>query len=675
MQAVYIRDNRNMSVQLFGSTQLQNPTHPRPGRKQVLGPSMQATSGGSSSWETIGSASWAGIGSQTGFQEEGDEVEFDYSAIPAATAEEELISMIVELKLKGTLSAKEACTLCFWASRAGAGGEAGKLGLRPDCQSGRYSAHFDSWIGVSTKGGDLYEMKVGLQKKHSCSRTFEPFPVRLAHEGLLEERMEDDSMDLQLEEAISNGEMPPKYFHHPLVRTAPAGVRVRPYVLYLDGIQYARRDSVLGIFCYWLFSKKRHLLAVIRKSELCKCGCHGLCSMRPLFDVIAWSVSAMAAGKHPSARHDGTAWGPKDEGRASYSEQSLGFVGLCLWVKADWSELVHTLGFLSWGHAVSPCPFCWSSLPDLSVARGFSPIAMPRASKTHAHYESACSNCEISIVLSAAQIRTVRSSMIFERRTGTPNGRVLTRDIEELGLAKGDRLEASLEFPDIHDFTPEQAPRRTIFWRSSMQTVCKFRNPLFDNSTGITVATLGVDWLHCLSLGVWQHLVGHLFWALIEANVFEINATSTNLRELSIVSLKSRLFSWYAEESARGRPHTRLENLTLGMVGPNHSPCMATHGAETNGLLRFCHTKLLPLYGARLGAQGVLYVSVIAAAITIHDLILDNPRRFSVADVQKFCDSVAGIHRAVAGLGIDPTPKYHLLMEMGVRLSHLNTLV
>eukprot|EP00969_Alexandrium_andersonii_P315305 13930147-Alexandrium_andersonii.AAC.1 len=56
-------------------------------------------------------------------------------------AGEELFDQIVRLRLSGTLSAKEACTLAYWSSRAGATGPVSSLAANPRTSSGNFQKH------------------------------------------------------------------------------------------------------------------------------------------------------------------------------------------------------------------------------------------------------------------------------------------------------------------------------------------------------------------------------------------------------------------------------------------------------------------------------------------------------------------------------------------------------
>eukprot|EP00969_Alexandrium_andersonii_P121853 5387748-Alexandrium_andersonii.AAC.1 len=62
-------------------------------------------------------------------------------------------------------------------------------------------------------------------------------------------------------------------------------------------------------------SGRRHLCAVLRKSEMCKCGCRGWCSVFSVFLMIRWAFESMGSGIYPSERHDGQPFGEGDSER------------------------------------------------------------------------------------------------------------------------------------------------------------------------------------------------------------------------------------------------------------------------------------------------------------------------------------------------------------------------
>ena len=286
---------------------------------------------------------------------------FDYTSVPPEVAGEELVNMIVSLKFAGVISAKQACVLAYWASKAGSSGHVSKLAMRPDQASGEYSRHFDTWTLSGTDSLEAYTFACGRRLHFEVERRFDHLPCRLLHEALGDELVASDAR-AKLHDAIEHRRLPDQYFNHPAVFGASAESMPHPYCIYLDAVAYTRADEVLGVFAYFVLTGRRHLLFCIRKSEVCNCGCKGYCSLFPILDVLAWSAKNMLLGKHPSRRHDDADWRSEDAARASYAGSQLGWSAVCLFLKCDWGELVHSLGFFSWDHAMSPCPVCFATM-------------------------------------------------------------------------------------------------------------------------------------------------------------------------------------------------------------------------------------------------------------------------------------------------------------------------
>ena len=67
-----------------------------------------------------------------GEEDSGSEAEFDYQNVTAEEAEQQLFDFTVDLKRTGTISAKQACTWAFWATKAGAKGPIEELAESPE---------------------------------------------------------------------------------------------------------------------------------------------------------------------------------------------------------------------------------------------------------------------------------------------------------------------------------------------------------------------------------------------------------------------------------------------------------------------------------------------------------------------------------------------------------------
>eukprot|EP00971_Amphidinium_carterae_P261148 5180994-Amphidinium_carterae.1 len=56
-----------------------------------------------------------------------------------------------------------------------------------------------------------------------------------------------------------------------------------------------------------LVHNKKVLLGVVRKRLMCgnkcNCACGSWCSMFPIYQLLAWSMTALAEGRFPSSRH------------------------------------------------------------------------------------------------------------------------------------------------------------------------------------------------------------------------------------------------------------------------------------------------------------------------------------------------------------------------------------
>ena len=191
-----------------------------------------------------------------------------------------LFDFIVGLKLRSKSSATDACTLAYWAAMSGAQGVS-KLAKAPgDPGTGHYSEHFDRHAGVKMDDSRMYSVDVPIYQRADAARAVRPLACLPAHLLIEEEFSADPSLLASLPSAVSD--FPPAYASHPVVEKSLPLTAI-PLALYLDGISFSNKDSVLGIFVINMISQRRHLVCNIRKNMLCRCGCGGWCSLRPIF--------------------------------------------------------------------------------------------------------------------------------------------------------------------------------------------------------------------------------------------------------------------------------------------------------------------------------------------------------------------------------------------------------
>ena len=124
--------------------------------------------------------------------------------------------------------------------------------------------------------------------------------------------------------------------------------------VYLDGVDFLRTDSRLGVWVVNLVTERRHLF---RKRAMCRCGCRGLCSLWCFLQCLQWQLCHSSEGLYPQTRTDGCSWRDADLHK-DLADHFLCFKAVVVRVDGDWAEYAHTLGFLTCAHHEHPCFAC-----------------------------------------------------------------------------------------------------------------------------------------------------------------------------------------------------------------------------------------------------------------------------------------------------------------------------
>lgn len=623
---------------------------------------------GSHSWE-----GWSPVGHDVpgvpgGWDDLDEQPEIDYDNMVPLEAAEMFEDLLVSLKLQGHINATQCCSLAFFAHKAGCPGDLLKaLAVKPNAQSGRFSRVFDSALGSAPRDANLYEVGLARRLRYQAFRSFDYIETLPLHEALHNEFAASDSLIESLAKAKEHGELPSIYWEHPVVKDNPTE-QIHPFCIFVDGLAFGRGESCLAFWCYFLFSTERHLCAVLRKSELCSCGCRGWCSVSQVWAMLAWGVVAVQSGVQPTSRHDRMPWRPSDTLRSPTAGEPFGFRACCLFIKGDWAEFASSLGVPTWGALISPCPLCFVEPPNMADATELSPLGIPGAPKNLATFEAACSACEIIKDLSAEDLQLVENHLVYDKSKDGSRGRALIADLPTLGLRMGDRVEPSIAVPDVGFLVCLFGTLSVTFWRPSLETAYRHRCAIFGSSTRLSAWNLGVDWLHCLSLGVFQFWLAELIADLLACNAWCVAGAAAARYELGVAHLREELFGWYRSESSQGRHHTRVQRLVPSMFGslePGKRTCHL-HGAETNSFLAFSEV-LLSRHGHKLGDRSAHHVEAGFALKRILARIRRYPRVFPMAEIQGFCSDVQRHLGAIAALGVNPRPKHHFLIEMAAR--------
>ena len=194
-------------------------------------------------WERYGplSAGYAEAPEGAGWDSDGD----SEPDISAAEAGDEFSSLLINLRLKGVLSATQCCTLAYWAEKAGATGPVSKFAMKPGQKGGLCQRKLDAYLRVA-EDAPLYIVPVPGHDRGTAERVVHELEAMPPHEAIAAEIAAKPDLRKELRETPA-GTWGPGYEKHPLVRASPPGT-VFPLALYLDGVPYTRTDGFLGIW-------------------------------------------------------------------------------------------------------------------------------------------------------------------------------------------------------------------------------------------------------------------------------------------------------------------------------------------------------------------------------------------------------------------------------------------
>ena len=352
-----------------------------------------------------------------------------------ATAEGMLIQFLLSLLFFRNLSAQQFCICMYWCYNAGLSG-CKKYALHPNSQSGNYSRKIRIQLGHLPTKGELYEMDCPGHSKHDLSRTSHTVLCFPGHEQLADDMASDRRLRTQLREKVRQRPTPPAYHEHCVVKRW-CNELVLPILVYLDGVPYSHTDSVLGVWFGNLVTGKRYLCAILRKRNICQCGCHGWCSFYPLFVYLLWSLRSLANKCWPDHRHDNSPWRPTDHVRAARAGEMILYPCACVYMKGDWMEYSHCVGFPTWQDNYRPCLKCNGVGENLYCTAGNTMESLRWRLSTNEDYNNACARCEFSLNISSVALRHRVSRLLkYNRRSDHGKGRTLTDDLVEYGLQK-----------------------------------------------------------------------------------------------------------------------------------------------------------------------------------------------------------------------------------------------
>ena len=605
--------------------------------------------------------------------DDSDEEE-DLALLTPLEASQRLYDMLVKLKERGRLSARDVCTIAFWAKAANVVGAVCDLALSPAQGGGNHSKHYDKVTGLLDimQGDSLDTIWVPGYDWSSLGRSKQRFATTLAHQVLADEIMETRGFWEKLDSYRESKHFGRLYHEHPDVVCNPDRKYV-PLAVYLDGvaIQTHNRDSGLGIWVENMVTHHRHLLVVHRKRHRCRCGCRGWCTYYVLMRYVAWQLANLRLGRRPPKRWDNAEWSTGIH--QDLAGQFLGFYCLPILLRGDWLEFSTSLGFCSWSHKYHPCFDCFADCSTLALVPEVGSIPWPL--KTQSDYENACNDCEITIHIPTAELfRRFMGSLQYNRSKGEfSKGRMVTRHYELFGLRKNPhlRLEPSDHLFDIGDLDnflsdfPHSGVRVTL-WDPTKETGFHHRCPLISTSTGLNKATIAVDELHVLFLGLFPLFVAIALWRIILVDGLS-SGGGQNVEDSHILRgqhLRHLYFEWVKTQKAKGNKKVSVfQEFDLSKLGSSETPNLTSAKGAQAGTMLFFVVDMLKLCHDKLDGGGALLTAG-QSLIEYIRITRKAGRNLTHLEYGALCEScIAFLEvRQVAGLRF--IPKMHLFAHL-----------
>ena len=272
------------------------------------------------------------------------------------------------------------------------------------------------------------------------------------------------------------------------------------------------------------------------------------------------------------------------------------------------------------------------------------------------------------MVLTKEQHREVLASLLFSKQDG---GRALQSDLPDLGLEKGDLLEATPTLLDIGDaldrlFLESEEPREVLFWRKRYQTKLLHRVPICSAVLGIGISSIAIDVLHCVHLGVMQRFCMAFLWMGIEMNAWRIASRLVEeVRDGSCLVINESLSHFYRAYARmhRDRPLSELNSLVGKMLGTRKKPKLKLKAAETWGFLLWIESEL-PKIGHKFGDRLVHIQAGVSSIIKWIRTIQSEGAQLSMGAQQVLCDCIIEHLQACQRLGIRFIPKHHMWIHL-----------
>ena len=124
-------------------------------------------------------------------------------------------------------------------------------------------------------------------------------------------------------------------------RASETDQAIIPLSIWGDTAPFGHKGHDSIMLCLWSSlsgAQKRRWVALLPKTLMCQCGCSTLHTLDALWDVLAWSFRALAAGVYPTCDHRGRPF-VGDDWRLAKAGQLMPYRGAVVMFRGDWPWL------------------------------------------------------------------------------------------------------------------------------------------------------------------------------------------------------------------------------------------------------------------------------------------------------------------------------------------------
>jgi hypothetical protein len=457
----------------------------------------------------------------------------------------------------------------------------------------------------------------------------------------------------------------------------------------MDAAGFTANESFEGLFINDLDTGVRFLIAVVRKQEMCKCGCRGFCTFWPLHDALLSDLQSSADGKWSVVGHLQEPF-PRGTVACERAGLPMGLVLAATEVRADMPGYSGSMGIRASSHVSNGCCICNVVKADLSKLDNVTLDGGPAETFDTEQYRALLAECRHVVTISnAADMRSVLVDGLLtydHRKQSGFLGRTVRREVTLSNgemLIPGDRLHPSRLLRDVADFErqPSSAyPFRCLFWRLGDPKTARLihHSPLMD-IPGVGMESYAVDILHTWHLGGIPRYCGLALWAILRSDAYAYDLPphlyAEDRMHIKLLRLRSDLWIHYKamqqEDPSWRTKASQVWSLTLKMLGPEWNPVLKAKASESRHLLDFC-VKVVEQNQASLDpSQAMFLIAAGQSAMTVNDIIRTSPQIMSVEIQERMMKAYIRHCVMFMKAGGQFVPKHHLMLHCIQRISIL----